>query len=92
MPAKTNVQGGTEENFREIFRRINDYASVTAVFGAANTEKEFTHTLSRPPVGWDVIRKNKAATLYSDAAALGTRGVIRLKSDVASVAATLRIF
>ena len=88
---KTREQETAMESIRDLYRRVNNYASVTAVFSAANTQKEFTHTLGRPPIGWEVLRKDKAATIYSDSSVLGTQSVIRLKSDVASVTVTLRV-
>lgn len=92
MSGKSQPQGFNIESIREMYRKANDYASVAHTFGAANAQNSVTHTLGRPPVGWDVIRKNKAATLYSDASVFGTQSLFRIKSDVASVTAVLRIF
>lgn len=90
---KTNLQGtNVDANLREVYRRLNDYASVTATFTAANTQTSVTHTLGRPPVGWSVLRVDKAASVYSDAATLGTASLIRLKCDNSNVVATLRVF
>ena len=68
MAVKTNEQGNTNADIRELFRRVNDFASVTASFSAANTQTSVAHALGRPPVGWQVLRVNKDAGIYSDAA------------------------
>lgn len=92
MMGKTNLQGSPQEDTRELFRRINDYASVTATFTLANTQIDVTHTLGRPPVGWNVIKLNKSTQIYADATILGTATVIRLKSSNSNAVATLRVF
>ena len=92
MAVKTNEQGNTNADIRELFRRVNDFASVTASFSAANTQTSVAHALGRPPVGWQVLRVNKDAGIYSDAATLGTATLIRLKASTSNVTATLRVF
>ena len=91
-PRKTFEQGTTLESVRDIYRRINDYASVTATFTSANTATSVTHALGRPPVGYQVLRVDKPSSFYNTASTLGDRTKITLLCDNSNVVATLRVF
>lgn len=92
MSPKTFEQGTTLESVRDIYRRLNDYASVGHTFTNANTQASITHALGRPPRGWEIIRTNKPVEVYSSASVLGTRSLIRLSADNSNVAVVLRVF
>lgn len=59
--------------------------------GSANTEDEVAHTLKRVPVGFFLVKSDKAASLY-DSGTAWTATKIYLKASAATVAATIVIF
>lgn len=59
--------------------------------GVANTEDTVPHTLKRVPVGFFVIRQDKASIVY-DGATAWTATDIYLKTNVATVALTIVVF
>ena len=92
MMGKTNLQGDDQANFREIFRRLNDFASVTIAFTTADSTMSAAHTLGRPPVGFQKIMSTKPTSIYYDGDPLGTQTRIRLKADNSNLTATIRVF
>lgn len=59
--------------------------------GVVNTEFTVAHALKRIPIGYLVIRRNKAGTVYDSGTAFDT-GNIYLKCSVANVNLTVIIF
>lgn len=57
----------------------------------ANTETVFAHQLGRIPIGFIIVKMDKAGRFYSGATAWTSTG-IALKCDVASVAFTAILF
>lgn len=62
-----------------------------ATSGTPGTEVAVPHTLKRIPTGYLVIRQDKAASVY-DGSTTFTKTNIYLKSDVATVTASVLIF
>jgi hypothetical protein len=63
----------------------------TANSGTADTQFVVTHNLNRVPIGFHVVRQNKAGSFYDSGAAWTTTQIF-LKCNVANVAATFFIF
>jgi len=59
--------------------------------GVADTEDGFAHTLKRVPKGYIVVKRDKAGTIY-DGASAWTSTTIYLRSNVATVAATILVY
>lgn len=59
--------------------------------GAANTEDAVPHKLGRVPVGYIVVKQDKAGIVY-DGGTSWTTANLYLKTSVASVAWTLMVF
>jgi hypothetical protein len=66
------------------------FASVSDT-GVADTEFTVTHNLNRVPIGFHVVRQNKAGSFY-DSGTKWTTTQIFLKCNVANVAATFFVF
>jgi hypothetical protein len=57
-----------------------------------NTEDTVTHNLGRVPIGFLVIERNKAGTVYSSSKASWSSTKMYLKCDVGDTATTLLVF
>lgn len=69
-----------------------DTSFLTGVSNAvANTETIFNHNLGRVPVGYIVVKLDKAATIYSGTTAW-TSSTISLKSDVITTGFSVILF
>lgn len=75
--------------------RFDDNFSISKVSvtsdATPNTEFTVAHTLKRTPIGYFVIRKDKAGDVYDGSTAFDASNIY-LKSSVASVTMTLYIF
>lgn len=67
-----------------------NFCSITNT-GLADTEFAVTHNLNRVPIGFHVVRQNKAGSFY-DSGTAWTKTQIFLKCNVANVAATFFVF
>jgi hypothetical protein len=70
---------------------IDGAFGTTSDSGAADTQFTVTHNLNRLPIGFHVVRQNKAGSFY-DSGTTWTTTQIFLKCNVANVAATFFIF
>lgn len=59
--------------------------------GVADTQFSVVHNLNRVPIGFHVVRQNKAGSFYDSGTAWSTTHIY-LKCNVANVAATFFIF
>lgn len=73
--------------FEDNFNCVKKSITTSAVIGTAST---IAHGLKRVPIGYSIIRKDKAAHIFESAAPDSTN--VYLKSDVASVTATILVF
>lgn len=64
---------------------------ITSDTGVADTQFTVTHNLNRIPIGFHVVRQNKAGSFYDSGTAWTTTHIF-LKCNVANVAATFFIF
>jgi hypothetical protein len=58
----------------------------------ADTEFAVPHGLGRKPVGYDVVRKDKAANVYDSSGGSWGNNIMYLKCDTANVTIKLRIY
>lgn len=58
----------------------------------ADTEFAVPHGLGRKPIGYDVVRKDKAAHVYDSSGGSWGNNIMYLKCDVANVTIKLRIY
>ena len=70
---------------------FNCKESAVSDTGTANTEFAVAHTLKRIPIGYLVIRNNKAGFVYDSSSAF-TAENIYLKHSIANAAITILIF
>ena len=94
MKALDNLMG----NLSGLFDRginIDDNMDIERVAvttdGTPDTESAHTHTLKRVPIGYIVIKRDKAGVIY-DGTTAWTDTTIYIRSNVASVAATIMVF
>lgn len=59
---------------------------------SANTEFEVVHGLDRVPIGYDVLRKDKAADIYDDGGGDWGPDIMFLKCSASSASIKLRIY
>jgi hypothetical protein len=81
---------GAIQNYDKAGNLCSKYVVFTSN-GVANTEDVVTHKLGRIPVGYIVVKQDKAGIVY-DSTTTWTTSTIALKSSVASVAWTLMVF
>lgn len=76
------------------YRAGNLDAQYIDVFTPAVADTEFTvpHGLGRKPIGYDVVRKDKAAIVYDSSGGSWGDNVLYLKCNVASVTIKLRVY
>lgn len=70
---------------------IDGNFGITSDSGAADTEFAVTHNLNRVPIGFHVVRQNKAGSFYDSGTAWTTTQIF-LKCSAANAAATFFIF
>jgi hypothetical protein len=70
---------------------IDGNFGTTSDSGVADTQFVVTHNLNRVPIGFHVVRQNKAGSFYDSGTAWTTTQIF-LKCNVANVAATFFIF
>lgn len=59
---------------------------------APNTEFPVVHGLSRVPIGYDVVRKDRAVDVYDSSAGSWTDKLFFLKASVADASIKLRVY
>lgn len=76
------------------YRAGNLDAQYIDVFTPAVADTEFTvpHGLGRKPIGYDVVRKDKAAIVYDSSGGSWGENVLYLKCNVASTTIKLRVY
>lgn len=60
--------------------------------GVADTEFAVPHGLGRKPIGYDVVRRDKAAIVYDSSGGSWGENVLYLKCNVASTTIKLRVY
>lgn len=87
------IRGNDERQFQEIIAKAIDkqrFAEVTS-HATPDTEYSIEHSLRTIPLGFIVIKQDKAAVTYQGATAWDTEKIY-LKTNVASVAIRVLIF
>lgn len=76
------------------YRAGNIDAQYVDVFTPATPDEEFSvpHGLGRKPIGYDVVRRDKAGIVYDSSGGSWGVDIIYLKCNVASVTIKLRIY
>lgn len=76
------------------WRAGNLDAQYIDVFTPATPDLEFAipHGLGRKPIGYDVVRKDKAAIVYDSSGGSWGENILYLKCNVASVTIKLRVY
>lgn len=69
-----------------------DAQYVDLLFPAADTEVLIPHGLGRRPIGYVVVRRDRACSIYDSSAGSWGRDVLYLKSDTASASVRLLIW
>lgn len=92
-----NLTLGTTTSNSDADKNLGAYKATGTTPGTPNTSFTVSHSLTHVPIGFNVLRTNKAAHIYDSgatwtAATNTTPGTISLKCDIATVAFTLTIW